>query len=96
MNGVKQIEFPSWPTWNFQFPEPDVHLVHRVLYRPRAEEGTAAEPRELPADQWRLAIGRNGVSALVLLHRGALPELAERSDAVMVIYEPLTPPEALR
>jgi hypothetical protein len=83
MAATKQITFPVWPTWNFQFAERDLMLIHSVKYHD--EKGHL---QELPADHYRLAIGHNGVSALVLLHKGLLPQLAERNDAVIVEYEP--------
>jgi len=77
-----RIQFPRWPVWNFQFPEKDVRSISRVWY-----VDTAGIEQTLPAENYRLAIGRNGVSCLVLLNKGSLPPIAERADAVSVEYE---------
>lgn len=80
---MAQVQFPRWPVWNFQFPTEDVKRIERVWYYDAGEQ-----EMELPADQYRLAIGRSGVSALVLLRKGDLPAIADRPDAVTVEYEP--------
>jgi hypothetical protein len=82
---IKTIEFPTWAIWNFMFPEKDVMLVHAVKYY---DEG--GQLQSLPeADFWRLAIGRNGVSTLVIFNKNKLPKLqADRALPVFVEYEP--------
>lgn len=77
-----RVEFPHWPVWNYTFPERDVKRIASVTY---LDDGN--RPNELPADHYRLAIGRNGVSCLVLLNKGHLPKAANRADAVSVEYE---------
>ncbi len=79
----RTVTFPTWPIWNFQFAEPDLMLILSVKYYDAQER-----LQELPQEAWRLAIGRNGVSSLVL-QKHLLPRpLAERADAVIVEYEP--------
>lgn len=77
-----RVTFPRWPTWNYQFPELDVQRIRSVSYvAPDSSKG------ELDRDKFRLAIGRNGVSVLVLLDKGNLPAIADRADAVAVDYD---------
>lgn len=78
----KTITFPIWPTWNFHFPELDVRAITGVRYY-----GADGLAHELPRERWRLAIGRNGVSSLVLVNAHDLPATAARADAVAVEYE---------
>lgn len=82
---LKTVSFPVWPCWNPQFSEKDVMLIHAVRYRPAAKPSKLAE---LPATDYRLSIGRNGVSVFFLTKKGELPELAKAADAVQVEYEP--------
>lgn len=77
-----RVQFPHWPVWNYQFPERDVKRVLAVTYK-----DAAAKEQTLDAGHYRLAIGRNGVSCLVLSRKGELPKTAERADAVSVEYE---------
>ena len=77
-----RITFPVWPVWNFHFPEKDVKRITAVKYRDNSQH-----EQQLPDEGYRLAIGMNGVSALVLLDKGSLPKLVERPDAVTVEYE---------
>jgi len=79
---MKTITFPRWPTWNFAFPELDVRAILAVRYF----DAHNAEC-QLPRERWRLAIGRNGVSQIVLVNQHDLPATAERPDAVSVEYE---------
>lgn len=77
-----RVQFPHWPVWNYQFPQRDVKRIASVTYKNEAgADNTLAE------DHYRLAIGRNGVSCLVLLRKGELPKAATRVDAVSVEYE---------
>jgi hypothetical protein len=77
-----RVTFPKFPTWNFHFKEKDVKAIGAVKYRDKED----AE-QTLPADKYRLAIGRNGVSSIVFLEKHSLPATKERSDAVIVEYE---------
>lgn len=76
------VTFPRWPVWNFQFPEKDVQRIVSVKYRDQED----AE-QELDRERYRLAIGRSGVSVLVLMKKGMLPPLFDRTDAVVIEYE---------
>lgn len=78
---MKRVTFSRWPVWNYQFPERD---VRSVVVRYHDASGAL---RELAPGRTRLAVGRNGVCALVLLEKHDLPALAERPDAVLVDYE---------
>lgn len=76
------VTFPRWPVWNFQFPEKDVKQIVAVKYRDVEDN-----EQELGRERYRLAIGRSGVSVLVLMQKGTLPPLFDRTDAVVVEYE---------
>lgn len=78
-----QVQFAGWPVWNYTFPTPDVKDVSFVKYY-----DTDGNLQVLDEGRWRMATGRNGVCALVLLEKHSLPKLASRTDAVTVEYEP--------
>jgi len=79
----KTVTFPTWPIWNFQFQELDLMQILSVKFY-----DAAGLLQELPNEAYRLAIGRNGVSSLVL-EKHLLPQpLEERPDAVIIEYEP--------
>ncbi len=77
-----RVQFPKFPIWNHHFPEKDVRAIASITYR----DSSDAE-QQLDASFYRLAIGRNGVSSLVMLRKHELPATKERSDAVAVEYE---------
>lgn len=77
-----RVQFPHWPVWNYQFRERDVKRIAAVTYK-----NPAGQDQALSGEHYRLAIGRNGVSCLVLLNKGQLPKTAHRPDAVSVEYE---------
>lgn len=81
---MKTVTFPRWPTWNFTFPELDVVRIAAVKY---CDEKNIEQT--LPPERVRLAVGRNGVSAVVFKEKHNLPALttSQRADAVTIEYE---------
>jgi hypothetical protein len=80
----KTVTFPTWPTWNYHFPELDVLEVVSVKY----VDGDGVE-QTLGENAWRLTIGRSGVSGIRFIEPNRLEQFDPqhpRADRVKIDY----------